>query len=122
MEENTHIPADQGGSAAPQNLPNATIVLVLGILSIVFCFCYGILGVILGGIALYLAGKDRALYAANPEMYTESSYKNLKAGRICAIIGLALSAAYMIYLIVMFSMYGSEMMNIYQDILEQSGQ
>jgi M penetrans paralogue family 26 len=66
-----------------QSLPNATTVLVLGILSIVVCFITGI-------IALVMAKKDLALYEANPGLYSEASYKNLKAGRICAIIGLVL--------------------------------
>ena len=117
MEENTYTPGDQGHTGAPQNLPNSTIVLVLGILSIVLCFCYGIVGVILGGIALYLAGKDKALYTANPEMYTESSYKNLKAGRICAIIGLVLSGIYMIFSIVILTMF-PEFMEQYMEMLE----
>ena len=34
-----------------QQLPNSTAVLVLGIISIVGCFCYGILGLILGLIS-----------------------------------------------------------------------
>ena len=66
-------------------LPNATATLVLGILSIVVCFICGI-------VALAISNKDVALYKANPELYSESSYNNIKAGRICAIIGLALMA------------------------------
>jgi M penetrans paralogue family 26 len=64
-------------------LPNATATLVLGILSIVVCFICGI-------IALVISNKDVALYKANPELYSAASYNNIKAGRICAIIGLAL--------------------------------
>ncbi len=72
-------------------LPNSTAVLVLGILSIVTCFCYGILGLILGIIAMVLAGKDKSLYASLPDEFTQGSFKNLNAGRICAIIGIILS-------------------------------
>ena len=43
-----------------KNLPNATIVLVLGILSIVFSFSCGI-GAITGAIGLWLAKKDQEL-------------------------------------------------------------
>jgi hypothetical protein len=46
-----------------QQLPNATSVLVLGILSIVVCFVCGI-------IALVMSNKDMAMYKANPEAYT----------------------------------------------------
>ena len=53
----------------PQNqqaLPNATGVLVLGILSIVFCFCYGIIGITLGIIALIMGNKAIKLYLSAP--------------------------------------------------------
>jgi hypothetical protein len=85
-------------------LPNATIVLVLGIISIVGCCCsYGVLGIICGIIALVLAKSAEGEYVANPQRYTESSYKNLGAGKICAWIGLIPSIFYillMIFLIV----------------------
>lgn len=74
-----------------QPLPNATASLVLGILSIVFCFTYGVVGVVLGIIGLVLANKDRRLYHSNPDAYSYDSYKNVNAGRTCAIIGLILS-------------------------------
>ena len=90
-----------------ENLPNSTAVLVLGILSIVFCWCYGILGVILGIIALVLANKDLKLYKANPEKYSESSYKNLSAGKVTAIIGLSLSGLFLLYVIAMIALYGT---------------
>jgi hypothetical protein len=65
-----------------QQLPNATAVLVLGILSIVVCFVCGI-------VALVISNKDLASYKAHPEDYSLSSYNNIKAGRVCAIIGIA---------------------------------
>ena len=77
-----------------QPLPNATGVLVLGILSIVVCFITGI-------IALVMAKKDMALYAANPGAYTEPSYRNIKAGRICAIIGIVLQGIGILFYILM---------------------
>lgn len=91
----------------PSPLPNATAVLVLGILSIVFCWCYGLIGIILGIIALYLSGKDRRLYDANPAAYSLSSFNNLKAGRICGIIGLALSSLYILFIIIYFVFIGA---------------
>jgi hypothetical protein len=66
-------------------LPNATATLVLGILSIVVCFICGI-------VALAISNKDVAMYKANPELYSEASYNNIKAGRICSIVGLSLLA------------------------------
>ncbi len=91
-------------------LPNATIVLVLGILSIVACCFYG-LGIILGIVAIVLAAKDKKLYNAEMEAYTVSSLKNLNAGRVCAIIGLILSALYLILIIVMIAVFGISALN-----------
>lgn len=82
-------------------LPNATAVLILGIISIIACCCYGG-GIILGIIALILAAKDIKRYNLNPQMYTKGSYSNLNAGRICAIIGLVFSALFitmMLYIV-----------------------
>ena len=90
-----------------QMLPNSTAVLVLGIISIVGCFCYGIIGLILGIIALVISGKAKKLYNENPSMYTESSFKNMKAGRVCAIVGLSLSACYLIFFIIYIAIIGT---------------
>jgi hypothetical protein len=81
-------------------IPNGTAVLVLGIISIVGCFCDGIPGLICGIIALVLAGKDLKLYNADPTLYTPGSVSNLKNGRICAIIGVSLSALCLVILII----------------------
>ncbi|CAN5389903.1 hypothetical protein BH10BAC1_BH10BAC1_09220 [soil metagenome] len=96
-----------GQQFGQQMLPNATAVLVLGIISIVGCFCYGIVGIVCGIIAIVLAGKAKKLYDANTSLYTESSYKNMKAGKICAIIGLCLSVAYILFLIVYIVILGA---------------
>ena len=37
-----------------KDLPNATAVLVLGILSLVFCWCYGFVGLVLGTAFRYI--------------------------------------------------------------------
>ena len=84
-------------------LPNATAVLVLGIISIVGAFCYGI-GIILGIIGLVLANKDRKLIDANPDVYSQGSVSNLKAGRICSIIGIVVGAIFLI-VIVLYLIY-----------------
>lgn len=89
----------QGGNM--KNLPNATATLVLGIISIVGCFLYGIPGIVCGIIAIVLYKKDKTLYDSNPAMY-EMSYKNSKAGYVCGIIGLILSILFFLALIVYF--------------------
>jgi len=91
----------------PQALPNSTAILVLGILSIVLCFCYGIIGLALGIVAIVLANKANKLYKDSPSLYTEGSYKNMKAGRVCAIVGVSLSALYLLYFIIVIIFYGA---------------
>jgi len=100
--------------AAPvqQTLPNATAVLVLGIISIALCWCYGIIGLALGIIALVMAGKSKKLYEENPSFYTPSSFNNLKAGRTCAIIGLSLSSLYVIVIIIYFFIVGAAIFSL----------
>jgi hypothetical protein len=99
------------------SLPNATAVLVLGIFSIIGCFCYGILGLIAGIITIVLANKDLALYRANPNNYTVGSYKNVNAGRTCAIIGLSLSAIYLLLVIILLITVGTAFLSNPGDIL-----
>ena len=98
---------NQNTTIQQSTLPNSTAVLVLGILSIVLCFCYGIVGIILGIIALVLASKAKKLYLSSPNTFTEGSYKNMKAGRICAIVGLSLSGLYLLYFIIVIAFYGA---------------
>jgi len=88
-------------------VPNSTAVLVLGILSIVFCFCYGIVGIVLGILAIVMGSKGAALYKAAPNNYSLASYNNLKAGKICGIIGLILSCLYIIFIIIYIAVIGA---------------
>ncbi len=90
------------------SLPNATVILVLGIISIVGCCCYGVIGLICGIIALIMANGATKLYNANPALYTESSYKNMNVGKICAIVGLILSVLSLIYMICVIAFIGIE--------------
>lgn len=89
-----------------QKLPNATTVLILGIASIITCCCYGVVGLAAGGIGLMLSGKDKKLYNENPDQY--SNYNNLKIGRVLCIIGIILSALWLIYMIFIFTLVGFE--------------
>jgi hypothetical protein len=86
-------------------VPNSTAVLVLGIVSIVMC-CGGLLSLICGIIALILASKGTALYNSEPSLFTISSFNNLKAGKICAIVGVVLSGLVLIYWIFYFLFFG----------------
>ncbi len=75
----------------PNELPNSTAVLVLGIISITTCWCWGAPGLACGIVALVLASKGEKQYNNEPNLYKPGSYSNLKAGKICAIIGICLS-------------------------------
>ena len=76
-----------------QSLPNSNTILVLGILSIVFCWWHLIsfAGIVLGIVTIILSKKEISLFNANPNQFTISSLNNVKTGRICAIIGLIIS-------------------------------
>lgn len=87
------------GGNSPKSLVNANAILVLGICSIVGCIFYGIPGLVCGIIALVLHQKSKEIYLSDPAAY-EASYKNAKAGFICAIIGTSLSAIYFIILVI----------------------
>lgn len=106
-QQNFNNPNNFNQFGGQQVVPNSIGVLVLGILSIVFCWCYGILAIIMGIISIVLANQGEKLYQANPQAYSLSSYKNLKAGKVCGIIGLSLGAVYIVFLIVYFIVVGT---------------
>jgi hypothetical protein len=93
--------------------PNSVPVLVLGILSIVFCWCYGLLSVILAIIALVLAAECEKQYALNPQAYSIASYKNLKAGKTCAVVGLCLAIVSVLMVIIYALVLGTLMFNFW---------
>ena len=87
-----------------QKLPNAVATLILGILSILGGCCYGIPGIIMAIIALIISANSNKLLKANPEGYSDAG--NHKAGRICAFIGLGLSAIYFIIIVIYVAILG----------------
>lgn len=114
--ENSNNPSEQQinqqfnqqfGNSGQVPVPNSTAVLVLGIISIALCWCYGIVSLTCGIIALVLANKGMALYKANPSAYTLSSFNNMKGGKICAIIGVSLGSLYLIFVLVYLVILGT---------------
>lgn len=87
-------------------LPNANIVLALGILSVITCICYGIFGIIFGIIALVLAQKDMNLDRNNDIEY--SNYQTVNIGRVLAIIGIVLGVLFIIMIIWIVSIVGMD--------------
>jgi hypothetical protein len=98
-----------------QKLPNATIVLILGILSIPACCLYGV-GLILGIVAIVIGKKDFAAYKLNPDGY--EGYGTLKTGRILAIIGIVLNVLFLAMIIFVIAFFGFEVLNN-QELLQQ---
>lgn len=90
METIETVEIIETGEFEKKPLPRAAATLVLGIMSIVSCWMYGFIGVILGIVALVVSKESFAAYKANPEAYTGGG--NMKAGRTMAIVGLSLSA------------------------------
>lgn len=99
-----------------KKLPNATLVLVFGILSILTCCCYGIVGLILGIIAIVMAKKATAIYLENPDLYTD--FKNVKTGKTLAYVGIILSLIYIIFVVIMIVIFGFESLQD-QDLMQQ---
>ncbi|MEO5997352.1 MAG: CCC motif membrane protein [Chitinophagaceae bacterium] len=122
MENRNEFRDDQNFYSGQTALPNATAVLVLGIISIVGCFCYGVVGLICSIIALVLYSKDKKVYLLSPQSYTPGSYSNLNAGRICAIIGLIISALYFLLIIGFLIFFGTAFLHNPQDFIRQMQQ
>lgn len=98
--ENVNQP--QAGGTKP-TLPNATVILVLGICSIVLgCF---FIGLICGIIAIVLAGKPRKLYKENPGGY--EGWGQVNAGFIMGIVGICLGGLTVLYYIFWGSVFFS---------------
>lgn len=90
---------------SPEELPNATAILVLGILSIVFSCCYGIIGLGMAIAALIMSKAAIRAYRAEPGRYTAGSYSNVSAGRTCAIIGVVISGLLVLGLLIYIVVY-----------------
>lgn len=76
-------------SGRREKIPGSGGVLAMGILSIVFFM--GLLGIIMGIITLATSGSKVQMYHDFPDRYDEASFKQVKSGRTCAVVGLSLS-------------------------------
>ncbi len=88
-----------------RNLSNDTAILVLGICSIVFSMCYGIVGLGLGIAALIMSKGALKEYRAAPHLYAPSSLSNVNAGRTCAIIGLVIGGLVLLTIVAYILIY-----------------
>jgi hypothetical protein len=91
-------------------LPNSTLILILGIISIPLSCCYAIPGLICSIIALVLARNENRAYEEKPMMYTESSYANMKTGRTCAMIALIFAIIAFVFILIMVIIFGASVL------------
>lgn len=84
-------------------LPNATAVLILGILSLVFALISCLFGptfivsLILAVVALALSGSGMRTHRQNPGAF--SGHGNIQAGRICAIVSLCIGGLFLLLIL-----------------------
>jgi len=104
-----------------QELPNSTLILIFGILSIIGCCCYGVVGLVFGIITILMAQKATNIYNENPEMY--NGYQNVKTGKILAVIGIVLSALVLIIGIISLIIFGGleGIQEMQREMMEQYG-
>jgi hypothetical protein len=123
MEEQTQNQEQQVPNIAKENnnpyiepkvqedVPNATAVLVLGIISLASFWCYGIVGIVLGIIGLAISSSSHKAIKLEPQRYTQSSIKNLNAGRIMSIIGLSVGGLFILIIVLYFLIIGAALMS-----------
>lgn len=87
------VPYEQRGKDS--KLPDSSLILAMGIISLVTsvlcCLLYGLPGLVTGIVGLVLGNKSMAIYRQDPSSYSNKSFKDVEAGRICSIIGICLS-------------------------------
>jgi uncharacterized membrane protein len=86
--------------SSTKKLPYASTVLTLGIISCFGMFCFGIVGLIMGIIAIIFYRIDKNRYQKDPLNYSNESFKMLNSGRVLAIIGLVLSSLFVFLILI----------------------
>ena len=90
-------------SGTSRNLPNATLIVVLGVLSIIGC-CFYYTGLIFGLIAIYLVIKAQKIYKEDPHAY--DNYSTITIGKVLAIIGIVINVLSLLFLIWVIATFG----------------
>lgn len=103
----------QNDQIQKQNAPYAVAALVLGICSIVFGCMF--VGLVCGIIGLVLAKKGYDAYNAAPDQYTGEGM--LKAGKITSIIGIILSALYIVYWVIWVAILGTAYAGLWSSLM-----
>jgi M penetrans paralogue family 26 len=95
-----------------KKLQKATLTIIFGLLSIMTCWFFGIVGLIFGIAALVISKKDLALLKENPKLYSNAS--NLIIGRILAVIGITISTIFLCYVIFVYTIIGIDNLGAWQ--------
>ncbi len=96
-----------------QNAPYAVAALVLGICSIVFGCMF--VGLVCGIVGLVLAKKGTDAYNEAPDQFTGDGM--LKAGKITSIIGIILSALYIVYWVIWVAILGTAYASLWSSLM-----
>ena len=83
-------------------LKNSTGALVTGIVGLVLVWIpiLSLAGIVLNIIAVVLGSGAISNYKENKNLYSESSYKNARAGMVCGIIGLSLMVLGILFVLI----------------------
>lgn len=97
-----------------QKLPNATTVLILGLLSIMTCWL--LVGLIFAVVAIYISKNDLLLYNENPKRYV--NYQTLLIGRVVTGIGIFINIFYLLIVIYFYTIIGFENLDSFNKNIE----
>jgi hypothetical protein len=90
-----------GRAATQTDLTSSGGTLAMGIVSIIFCL--GLIGVILAFMTLSRTKQALHYYKTSPEKYTYSSFRRMKAARICAMVSLGITGSVVLIMMVLSS-------------------
>lgn len=101
MSNNQILDSEQGHyEPQPQrpDLPNATKILVMGILSLAISLGVGIIFSIIG---IVRSKESLAIHKDNPGVY--NGYGRVKTGRVLSIVGIFINILMIIYIVFLFT-------------------
>ncbi len=101
-----------------EKLPHSQASLILGIFSIITCWCYGLPGIILGIIGFVQGKKAIKIHNEDPDVF--DGLGNANAGKIISIIGLVLSL--IVLGIMLYAVSQPEFMEEMKRVMEEAQQ
>ena len=105
QSEQAHQP--EAPTTFQHEIPNASAVLILGIIALIISFFNSLVGIVAGIVSLVMARNAERLYSDTPRLYTMSSYSNIRSGRTCAIIGIVIAILKIILIGIILGLLGA---------------